>query len=267
MLKFVFWALLALNALLFAYGRGLLGTPAGGEREPARLKNQLALERITLLSDAEATVAASVGAADPAAPAEQAAVTSPAAPAPAASAAPTPLAATPAAPSPAAPTPAAPTPAAPLLACVQAGPFSAGDARRFENRAARLDLGPRQTRLSVPFQEVSSYMVYLPPAGGKEGADKRVAELKERGIDNYFVMQGESPMRYAISLGVFKTEAAAETELAKLGRQGLRGVRILPRGPQGTRTAYQFRDIDAATRARIADIARNFPAPQLQNCR
>jgi hypothetical protein len=253
-LKFVFWALLALNALLFAHGRGLLGTPAGGEREPARLKNQLALERITLLSDAEATVAASAGAADPAAPAEQAAVTPPAAPAPAA-------------PTPAASTPAAPTPAAPLLACVQAGPFNAGDARRFENRTARLDLGPRQTRLSVPFQEVSSYMVYLPPAGGKEGADKRVAELKERGIDNYFVMQGESPMRYAISLGVFKTEAAAETELAKLGRQGVRGVRILPRGPQGTRTAYQFRDIDAATRARIADIARNFPVPQLQNCR
>ncbi|OON64474.1 SPOR domain-containing protein [Massilia sp. KIM] len=259
MLKFVFWALLALNALLFAHGRGLLGTPAGGEREPARLKNQLALDRITLLSDAEATVAASAGTADPAAPAEQAALPPAGAPAPAA---PLPVAAVAAAPA-----PTAPAPAAPLLACVQAGPFSAGDARRFENRAARLDLGQRQTRLSVPFQEVSSYMVYLPPAGGKEGADKRVAELKERGIDNYFVMQGESPMRYAISLGVFKTEAAAETELANLGRQGVRGVRILPRGPQGTRTAFQFRDIDAATRARIADIARDFPAPQLQTCR
>lgn len=238
MLKFVFWALLALNAVLFAYGRGYLGTPAGSEREPARLKNQLATERIALLGEAEAKALA-----DSAAPAEEA--EAPAEPAA---------------------TPPAPAPAASLLACVQAGPFAAGDVRRFESRIARLELGERQTRISVPFQEVSSYMVYLPPAGGKEGADKRTAELKERGIDNFFVMQGESAMKHAISLGVFKTEAAAQTQAAILGRQGVRGVRILPRGPQGTRAAYQFRNIDAQMRTRIADIAGGFGGVQLRDC-
>ena len=235
MLKFVFWALLALNAVLFAYGRGYLGTPAGSEREPARLKNQLATERIALLGEAEAKALADS--------------VKPAAEAPAAPAAPT-----------------EPAPAAPLLACVQAGPFAAGDVRRFESRIARLELGERQSRISVPFQEVSSYMVYLPPAGGKEGADKRSAELKERGVDNFFVMQGESAMKYAISLGVFKTEAAAWIWAAALGRQGVRGVRILPRGPQGTRTAYQFRNIDAGTRTRIAGIADGFSGAQLRDC-
>ena len=235
MLKFVFWALLALNAVLFAYGRGYLGTPAGSEREPARLKNQLATERIALLGEAEAKALADS--------------VKPAAEAPAAPAAPT-----------------EPAPAAPLLACVQAGPFAAGDVRRFESRIARLELGERQSRISVPFQEVSSYMVYLPPAGGKEGADKRSAELKERGVDNFFVMQGESAMKYAISLGVFKTEAAAQIQAAALGRQGVRGVRILPRGPQGTRAAYQFRNIDAGTRTRIAGIADGFSSAQLRDC-
>ena len=235
MLKFVFWALLALNAVLFAYGRGYLGTPAGSEREPARLKNQLATERIALLGEAEAKALADS--------------VKPAAEAPAAPAAPT-----------------EPAPAAPLLACVQAGPFAAGDVRRFESRIARLELGERQSRISVPFQEVSSYMVYLPPAGGKEGADKRSAELKERGVDNFFVMQGESAMKYAISLGVFKTEAAAQIQAAALGRQGVRGVRILPRGPQGTRAAYQFRNIDAGTRTRIAGIADGFSGAQLRDC-
>ena len=235
MLKFVFWALLALNAVLFAYGRGYLGTPAGSEREPARLKNQLATERIALLGEAEAKALADS--------------VKPAAEAPAAPAAPT-----------------EPAPAAPLLACVQAGPFAAGDVRRFESRIARLELGERQSRISVPFQEVSSYMVYLPPAGGKEGADKRSAELKERGVDNFFVMQGESAMKYAISLGVFKTEAAPQIQAATLGRQGVRGVRILPRGPQGTRAAYQFRNIDAGTRTRIAGIADGFSGAQLRVC-
>ena len=234
MLKFVFWALLALNAVLFAYGRGYLGTPAGSEREPARLKNQLATERIALLSETEAKTLA-----ESAKPAQEA---------------------------PAEPASPAPAPAAALLACVQAGPFAAGDVRRFESRIARLELGERQSRISVPFQEVSSYMVYLPPAGGKEGADKRSAELKERGVDNFFVMQGESAMKYAISLGVFKTEAAAQIQAAALGRQGVRGVRILPRGPQGTRAAYQFRNIDAGTRTRIAGIADGFSGAQLRDC-
>lgn len=226
-LKFVFWVLLALNAVLFAYGRGYLGAPADSGREPARLKNQLALERITLLSEAEAKAAAA-GATPP--PAES-----------------------------------APAPAT-LLACVQAGPFSAGEARRFETRAARLELGQKQSRISVPFQEVSSYMVYLPPAGGKEGTDRRTLELKQRGIENFFVIQGESAMKYAISLGLFKAEAAARTHAATLERQGVRGVRILPRGPQGVRTAYQFRDIGLEVRSRIADIAKDFAGVRLGDC-
>ena len=218
MLKFAFWALLALNAALFAYGRGYLGKPAGSEREPARLKQQLAPERLVLLSAAEARAAA-----------------------------------TQAAPAQGEPAPAAPAPG--LLACVQAGPFAPAELRRVETRIAALELGERQARIEVPHQEVSSYMVYLPPNGGKEGADRRAAELKAQGVDNFFMIQGDGPMKYALSLGVFKTEAAAKTQSAMLARQGVGGVWILPRGPQGTRTAYQFRNIDPALRERIARAA------------
>ena len=35
-MKFVFWALLAANAALLAYGQGMLGQPGAGEREPGR---------------------------------------------------------------------------------------------------------------------------------------------------------------------------------------------------------------------------------------
>lgn len=222
MLKFVFWTLLALNAALFAYGRGYLGKPQGSEREPARLKNQLAAGRLVLLSAAEARAAAASAApvSETAAAASETAAAAPE-----------------------------------LLACVQAGPFAAGEARRFETRAAALALGERQSRIELPFQDVTSYMVYLPPNGGKEGADRRSAELKAQGVDNLFLIQGEGPMKHAISLGVFKTEAAAQTQVNMLGRQGVRGVRILPRGPQGTRTAYQFRNIDAALRERLEEIA------------
>lgn len=246
MLKFVFWALLAANALLFAYGRGLLGSVDAEVREPARLRNQVAPDKLVLLTGEQAqTLAAAAKAEEPelaaAAPAE--AEAAPEAPAP------------------------APAPTAPVFACLETEAFAAGDARRFETRLARLDLGARQTRLAIPFQEVTSHLVYLPPLGGKEGADRRVAELRERGVTNFFIMQGDSPLRWAVSLGVFKTEAGARTLAAELAKQGVQGVRILPRGPQANRFAYRFRDIDAPTRTRIVEAGRGFPAAVLHICK
>ncbi|VXB52907.1 SPOR domain-containing protein [Massilia sp. 9I] len=235
MLKFVFWVLVALNAALFAYAQGYLGKPAGGEREPERLKNQLAAERMVLLSPAEARAAAQTPAAPAALLVQE-------------------------------PAPAPVPPALETVDCTQAGAFAASDARRFETRIARLDLGARATRTSVPFQEVTSHLVYLPPNGGKEGADRRVAELKEKGVQNFFVMQGDSPLRWAVSLGVFKTEAAAQSLVTALGKQGVRGVRVLPRGPQGTRATWQFRDLTAEERSRVAGIADDFAGVELRAC-
>ena len=243
MLKFVFWALLAANAALLAYGQGVLGQPEAGEHEPARLKNQLAPERITQLTAVEAKRAldeAEREEADEVAQPEAAAA--PPAPAP-------PVAV-----------------AANLIACVQAGPFNSADARRFEARVASLDLAGRQSRVEVPVQEVTSRLVYLPPNGGREGAQRRAAELKERGVENFYIMQGDSPLRWAISLGVFKTDVAARKLVAQLQRQGVGGVQVLPRGPQVMRAAYQYRAIEPAVRTRLAGIADNYTGGGLRDC-
>ncbi|MGF6274376.1 hypothetical protein ABIB38_002756 [Massilia sp. UYP11] len=245
MLKFLFWALLAANAALLAYGQGALGQPGTGEREPARLNNQLAPERITQLTAVEA-----MRALDEAAQANdttQAADTARAEDA-------------------VAPAPAPVANAPDLVACVQAGPFGAADSRRFEARVASLELAARQTRVQVPFQEVTSRLVYLPPNGGREGAQRRAADLKERGVENFYIMQGDSPLRGAISLGVFKTDSAAQKLVAQLQRQGVRGVQVLPRGQQVMRAAYRYRAIEPAQRARLAGIAADYPDAGLREC-
>ena len=242
MLKFVFWALLGANGVLLAYGQGLLGQPGDAAREPARLKNQLAPERMQQLTPTQARQAAAS-----AAPQPQAQVATPL-PEPAPAPVPVPV-------------------ARDLVACVQAGPFSTADARRFEARVARLGLTPRQSRIEMPYQEVTSRLVYLPPNGGREGAQRRVAELRERGVTNFFIMQNDtSPLRYAISLGVFKSDGAAQKLVADLQRQGVRGVRILPRGPQVTRAGYQYRQIDAGERDRLTGIADNYNGVEVTRC-
>ena len=245
-MRFVFWALLCANALLFAYGRGFLGSFELEAREPARLRNQLAADKLVLLSGAQAQAIAQ--AATPAETAADSATESVAA-----------------AEVPVVPVP--PAVAAPPVACVETDAFAAGDARRFETRLARLDIGTRQTRLTVPFQEITRHLVYLPPQGGKEGADRRTAELRERGVTNSFVMQEDSPLKWAISLGVFKTEAAARSEAARLAKQGVANVRVVGRGPQSQRFAYRFRAIDTEIRNRIVEAGRGLPAAVLHMCR
>ncbi|MES2757806.1 MAG: SPOR domain-containing protein [Pseudomonadota bacterium] len=224
MLKFVFWCLLCMNGLVFAYGQGMLGNFKGNEREPARIKNQLNTDKLALL---------------PAAPAIAAA------PAVAAVAAPKPEA----------------------LACFEIGNFAQADARRFEARLAPLDLGERLTRQAVTSTEVSSYMVIIPPQGSKEAADRKAGELRALGVTNFFIMNDTSPLKWAISLGVFKSEAAAQSQLATLNKQGVGTARVNPRGTQTTRQAFQFRGTDAAEKSRIDDIAGAFPAAATRACK
>jgi hypothetical protein len=236
-LKIFFWILLGLNAVLLAYAQGYLGSVKGEEHEPARLKNQLEPQRVKMLTAEQAQAAAASAPASAAAPDAASAQAS------------------------------AGAPAAPVVACTQVGPLSASDAHRFETRMARLDLGERETHQSVPYQEVTSHLVYVPSQGSKEAADRKAAELRALGVTNLFVISGDSPYKWGISLGLFKSEAAAQTMLASLSKQGVRSARIAPRGPMGTRTVYQFRGIDAGTRAKIVEIADRYDTADVKVCK
>ena len=246
MLRLAFWSLLFLNAALFAYAQGLFGTGKSNEHEPARLKRQFNTAKLTLLTRDQAEAAAKA-AAPPAGGDEAAATASASAPA-----------------SPATP-PAAPEPAT-AFACTEIGPFDSGDARRFEARLATLDLGDRQSREAVQAQDVTSWLVHIPSQGSKEAADRKAAELRNLGVTNFFIMQGDSPLKYAISLGVFKTESGAEALLAQLGKQGVHTARIAPRGPQTVHYVYRVRGLDAATRKRIEGYVERYDRAEVKSC-
>ena len=227
MLKFVFWLLAGINLLVLAIGQGYLGSFRSETREPARLKNQLQASKLTLLTQEQATA--------PAAPPATEAAAAPAPP--------------------------------PSYACTEVGNFLLADGRRFEAQVAALDLGDRQSRRNVAGQEISSYMVYIPPQGSKEGADRKAGELKQLGVTNYFIINEGSAQRWGISLGVFKSETSAQSQLASLNKQGVHSARIAPRYSTSKQMAYQFRDLDAATRTRLEKIKAQFPEQELRNCK
>ncbi|MGK5026575.1 SPOR domain-containing protein [Janthinobacterium sp. RB2R34] len=162
----------------------------------------------------------------------------------------------------------APAPAAPqVFACTEVGNFVLADARKFEAMLEPLSLGERQSRYNVAGQDISSYMVFIAPQGSKEGADRKAGELKQLGVTNYFIMGEGSPQRWGISLGVFKSETSAQSHLASLQKQGVHSARVAPRYSASKQLAYQFRNLDAATRTRLAEITKQFDQQELRSCK
>ena len=232
MLKFVCGALLVANLAMFVIERG---EPAG--HEPARMKNQLHPDRIRLLP----------------------ATASPPAPAPDAPAA----GASPAA-APAAATAGAAGATGPAGACIELASFTAAEAGRFEARMAELGLADRVSRREVPTP--SSYMVMIPPQGSREAADAKTEELRRLGISDTFIIQDNSPRRWGIALGTFRTDEAAQSHLAAMSRRGVRTARVEQFGTGPARIAIQLRGLDAAAEAQVTRARAEFPRQEAQGC-
>jgi hypothetical protein len=93
-------------------------------------------------------------------------------------------------------------PAASLAAmagCLEWGGFTLTDYARAEKALEPLALGARLGQRRI--DEMASWWVFIPPQGSRQGALKKAAELKARGINNYYIMSEEADLPWALSLG------------------------------------------------------------------
>jgi len=149
--------------------------------------------------------------------------------------------------------------------CVEWGAFTLALAPRAEQALEPLALGARLA--SRRREEIAGWWVFIPPKNGKAGAQKAVDELKSLGVEEFHVMQEEGKMRWAISLGVFSTESAANARLEAARAKGVQSAQAGPRETQVTKVSFQVQDADAATRTRLAEIAQQFPGSDVHDCR
>jgi len=233
--------LLLVLANLAAYAWWRYGSPAdsGLDRQP--LARQIEPEKLKIVPPAEL-----------AAPPARKPVASP----PAASAA------APPAPPVAAPAAAASAPA--LLACLEWGSFTLTDAPRAEKLLEPLALGTRLAQRRT--EETAGWWVFMPPQGNRQAALKKAAELKNLGIDEFFVVPDEGPYRWAVSLGVFRNEDAARARLAALRAQGVRTAQVGPREMVVPKLWLQVSAVDAATEARLKEAAAQIEGSELRPC-
>jgi hypothetical protein len=165
---------------------------------------------------------------------------------------------------PPAPAPVAAAAPAPAVACMEWGSFTVADATRAEQALEPLGLGARVAQRRT--EEHAGWGVFIPPQGNRQRALRKAAELKQLGVDEYFIVQEEGAMRWALSLGVFRTEEAAQARLVALRDQGVRTARIGTRDTTVPKVWLQVKSVDAPLQARLKEIARQVEGSELKDC-
>ena len=158
----------------------------------------------------------------------------------------------------------APIPTTVPTSCVEWGSFTVADAPRAEQALEPLALGARLAQRRT--EEVAGWWVFIPPQGSRQGALKKGLELRNLGIDEYFIVQDEGEHRWALSLGVYRNEEAAQAHLAALRAQGVRTAQVGARETVVPKIWLQVKSVDASLQARLKEIARQVEGSELKNC-
>lgn len=157
--------------------------------------------------------------------------------------------------------------AAPLAAqvCLEWGQFAEQDLARAKAALQALKLGEDDINVrSAPAAKANNWWVYIPPQKSKQDANKKVEELKGLGVPDSFVMQDNNQWRYAVSLGVFSTQEAADKYLAQIREKGVRSAKTAPRNQDGSHASIVIKAGDSNIEAELVKLKQDFPATELK---
>jgi hypothetical protein len=146
--------------------------------------------------------------------------------------------------------------------CAEWGVFAGSEVARADAALAALGLPAGTTQRRV--MEVDGYWVHMAPLKTKGEVDRKVGELKALGVAEFFVVTDAGPWRNAVSLGLFKNEDAAKSELQRLRVLGVRSAMVTRRERFLKQVVFVVSDPAAATLARLAELQKDFPAAEIK---
>jgi len=157
-------------------------------------------------------------------------------------------------------------PDAPAAACLEWGGFALAEVARAELALGPLALGERLAQRRG--EETVNWWVFIAPQGNRPGAQKKAAELNALGLgaEEYFIVQEEGPMRWAVSLGVFRSEDGAKGRLEALKAKGVRSAQVGARDAPVQKVWFQVRAASAAQQGMLRELTAGFPGTDLRNC-
>jgi cell division septation protein DedD len=148
-------------------------------------------------------------------------------------------------------------------ACMEWSGFTnPAEAARATEALAKLKLGNKLTQREAT--ATVGYWVYIPPLKSKADAEKKMSELDKLGVEEYYLVQDNAEWRFAISLGVFKTEDAARAFHAKMQEKGVRSARMGAHTSQIRQTVFVVREPDDSMTASLTELKQSFPGSELK---
>ncbi len=146
--------------------------------------------------------------------------------------------------------------------CMEWGEFSGTDLTRAEKALAQLKLGAKLAQRTVEYTH--GYWVYLPPFKTHAGRVKKIRQLKELGVADYFVVQESGRWMNAISLGVFKTEEAAKHFQSELNRKGIKSTQVGERASKLKFTVFVLKQMDEEESAQLTAWQKDYAGSELK---
>jgi hypothetical protein len=145
--------------------------------------------------------------------------------------------------------------------CLEWGAFTDQEKGAVLAALEPLQLGRQMTQRRV--ENTSAFWVYIPPLGSKAAAERRVGELRALGLKDFFIPT-DGTFRNAISLGVFKSEEAANKFLEKLIAQGVANARSGARAQTMQQTIIVLRDPQPSQAQQIQALKAEFSGSEIQ---
>lgn len=155
------------------------------------------------------------------------------------------------------------------VSCLVWGTFQGSELDKVESRLKLLSFKNPPER--QPIQATNSTIVFIPSLGSKAAAEKKVAELTQLGVKDFYIVHNQSGANWGISLGVFKSAEAAKQLLATLTSKGVQNVRmkdyVLPGAAAKNKFKYVFNNLSSAEQASLENLKDVFPAQELRVCK
>ncbi len=151
-------------------------------------------------------------------------------------------------------------------ACRLVNGLTLADAQRLQAQVQAEGKMPGLKLAVKPVEIPPGHWVFIPPQPNRTAADKKLAELKRRGIANYFLVLDEGIDKLAISLGMFSSQKSADDYLNVLAGKGIKSAIVQLRTPPPEKAQLEVRGVQELLLKRLPELLAGVPDASIAEC-
>lgn len=137
--------------------------------------------------------------------------------------------------------------AQPKTVCLRWSGLTAELAEQARGRIKALGLSATE----IGGSENAKVWVYIPPLATHEAALEKARQLKEMGVEDYFVVNDGKRWQNSVSLGLFSTREAGERRLAELRAKGVRSAVLRDKDDTLKPLTFHLKNVSAQDRQKL----------------